>query len=163
MRYLVIIALMCASLLAEKRVILSGFAYHGEKENKVGRPYDYIIEGIGFQYRIPHDSFEYSATALVISDSNSNVMYTGTLGAVYNMFYNVNIGVEVGIGSRMIYAVDDSGHKLDYRVRNFIPVALPKLEVDFGRIMVNISYIPAISMGSIGVPEVLYVNFGIKI
>ena len=99
-------------------------------------------------------------TALVIADSNSNLMYTGTFGVSYNVVKYINIGADVGIGSRKIYAVDDRGHKLDYRVRKVIPVGMPKIEIDFNTIIINVAYVPKIE--SLGIPEVLYLTFGVK-
>jgi len=136
-----------------------GFAWHEKKENVNGRPYDTVIEGTGYQYRIKDGGFNYSGTVMILLDSNSNFMSLATLGISYNALYNINIGLEGGIASRV-------GHIMNYKTmelirynRRTVGSILPKIEIDFNEVMINIGYIPKVR----NISQVVYINFGIKI
>ncbi len=138
--------LISASVFADNYLILSGIAWH-ERDRTDGTKYEIAIEGIGYQYR--YDDWSY--TALVVSDSNNNVMPSATVGWSKNVFWNVNLGAEAGIGSRSFK-----------RGRRVIPIVLPKMEIDFRYVMINITYIPRFETDSIHIPNVIYSNIGIK-
>ncbi len=149
------------TLYAGNYIVLSGYAYHFEKENIVGREYDSLIEGIGFQHRRPCGYFECSGTIMLLSDSNSKLMYTGTLGMSYNLFFNVNAGAEVGLGSKMVYGT--SGDEVTSYSRHPIGVFMPKLELDFNRIIMNVGFIPGFKSHGVNIDQAIYINFGIKL
>ena len=146
--------------MAESYLLLSGLAFHGEKESVTGREYDTFIEGAGYQYITPCEMLECSATVLMIIDSNSNFMPSTTLGIAYNVAYNVSLGVEVGFASRIVYVVDMNGVYEAKEQRKIIGVGLPKMMIDFDRVMLNIGYVPPVSQY---ITEVIYLTVGIKI
>jgi len=137
--------LLTASLQAEHVLMLSGLALHSKKTNYDNRKYDVLIEGAGYQYRTKCGNFECSGTIMAIADSNSKFMPIASLGATYNAFWNVNIGAEFGVASKAFM-----------NKRHIIPIVLPKAEIVFEYVIVNISYLHLRST------EVAYANFGIK-
>jgi len=151
MKSFLIPLLLTASLQAEHYLVLSGAAWHEEKESTEGRTYDTFIEGIGYQYRFPDETLEVSYTFLAINDSNGNFQASATLGVDYNVFWNVNLGGEAGLMSRQYL-----------KGRKFKPVGVPKAEIDFGRVMLNVVYMPGAKTANWKVTQAVYVNVGIK-
>ena len=149
MKKLLLTALLINTLAADHLLLLSGIAYHGTKENSVGREYDVLIEGAGYQYRTDCMALECSYTALAIFDSNSNFQPIASFGLSYNAFWNVNIGAEAGITSRV---------RPKSETRKTYPLLLPKLEIDFDWLIVNVTYIPELEYS----PEVVYANVGFR-
>lgn len=145
MRALLLSALLSTIVIADDYVIVSGLAYHGTKINSIGREYDVLIEGIGYQHRHDCFAFECSYTGLIINDSNSHFMPIVSLGATYNVFWNIGIGAEFGVASKQFM-----------NERRTIPIALPKAEIVFEYVIVNISYFHLPST------EVAYANFGLR-
>lgn len=145
MKYLFAL-LISVSVFADSYLILSGLAWH-ERERSDGTEYEVIIEGIGYQYR----DGDWSGTVLAISDSNNNFMPSATVGWSKNVLWNINLGTEVGIGYREFI-----------RGRRAIPIVLPKMELDFRYVMINVTYIPRIETDSIHIPQAVYSNIGIK-
>jgi len=141
--------LLFTSLQAENYLMLSGIAYHNKKENSVGRKYDVVIEGIGYQYRHDCMALECSYTALLINDSNSNPQPIVSFGLAYNVAYNINVGIEAGATNRK---------RPKSETRAYYPLLLPKVEVDFDWLMLNVTYIPELEYS----PSVVYANVGIK-
>ncbi len=145
MKYLFAL-LISVSVFADNYLILSGVAWH-ERDRYDGTKYEVIIEGIGYQYR----DGDWSYTALAISDSNNNFMPSATVGWSKNVLWNINLGAEAGIGYRSFM-----------RGRRVIPIVLPKMEIDFKYVMINITYIPKVETETFYIPKVVYSNIGIK-
>jgi len=141
--------LIFTSLQAENYLMLSGLAYHNKKENSVGRKYDVFIEGAGYQYRYNTGDMGYSGTILFINDSNANFQPIVSIGAAYNVFHNINIGLELGATSRM---------RPKSMTRSYYPFILPKIEADFDLLILNVTYIPELEYS----PSVVYANVGVK-
>ena len=137
--------ILTASLQAEHVLLLSGLALHSNKTNFENRKYDVVIEGAGYQYRTECGNFDCSGTILAINDSNSHFMPIVSLGATYDVFWNIGIGAELGVASKQFM-----------NERRTIPIAMPKAEIVFEYVIVNISYFHLPST------EDAYANFGIK-
>ena len=148
-KHIIAVSLLVSSLAADSYLMLSGLAYHNKSENSLERKYDVFIEGAGYQYRHNCFNLECSYTALLINDSNSNFQPIASFGLSYNVAYNVNIGMEVGATSRVRPLSD---------TRAYYPLVLPKIELDFDWLMVNVTYIPELEYS----PEVVYANVGLR-
>jgi len=159
-KILLSLLLLSSISIADSYIFLPiGFAWHDPNENVNGRKYDTVIEGTGYQYRYVDDKINYSGTVMAIMDSNSKFMPSATVGISYNALYNINIGLEVGIASRIGHVMNYETMELIRYHRRTIGFVMPKAEIDFGKIMVNIAYIPRFR----NVPQAVYINFGIKI
>ncbi len=145
MKYLFAL-LISVSVFADNLFILGGFAWH-ERDRSDGTKYEVIIESVGYQYRYE----DWSYTALVISDSNNNIMPLATVGWSKNILWNINLGAEAGVGYRDFL-----------RGKRVIPIILPKMEIDFKYVMINITYIPRVETESIHIPQAVYSNIGIR-
>ena len=160
LKYFLISILLSASLYASSYIMLSGIAVHGDSNNKAtGRKYDTVIEGVGYQYR---QDF-WSATVMAIMDSNSNFQPSFTLGGSYPIVSWLRIGAELGFASRVVYGMDIHGEWAGTQERQPVLIALPKLEIDLDRVMVNLTYMPQIDTSGLYVSSFLYINLGIKI
>ena len=148
LRYLLLISIWSSTLSSDHYAILSGFAWHGREENLDGREYDVFIEGVGYQYRMENVQY----TALFINDSNGNFMPSLTFGYTYPFFEHLALGLDVGFAYRSFH--------YEY---SLIPVILPKVEVNFDWIIMNIGYIPRIETDNIDITQTVYVNFGFKL
>ncbi len=148
-----LILLIAFTLHASDYVLISGFAWHEESKNVKGREFDKVIEGIGY-----HHKFKYvSASTLLYNDSNSNPNISATLGATYELFNGVSVGAEAGVAYQtVIYKIGDNK-------KEFNPVAFPKIEILYDRLMMNLIYVPEINYNGLNTPSVVYVNFGIRI
>ena len=149
---------------ADNYVLLSGLAWHEDKQNTLGEDYEWVIPGVGFQHRRKCEVLECSATAIVVRDSNRHVMYSGTLGVGYKFFDRVNTGLEFGMASRVVYGVRTSATEtIITKERQPIGIFMPKIEVDFDWWMLNLDWIPPIHTNSLDVTQALYINIGIKL
>ena len=129
-------------------LVISGLAWHGREENLEGREYDVLIAGAGYQYRKDW----WSVTGLGINDSNGEFMASATFGMAYSLGYNVSLGAEAGIASRV------SGAE-----RYLIPILLPKLEIAYEALVFNASFIPKIKTDNIDIPMAVYVNISLRL
>lgn len=137
--------------MGDSYVMLSGLAWHKEKANIQNEPYRSVIPGIGYHYKFSTTS----CTVLIVNDSNGNVMPSVTLGKTLPIIDHLNIGLELGITSRVVFEASDS-----YRM--VLPLAIPKIEILFDPLILNMSYIPRIRSGYINLNETVYINGGIK-
>lgn len=148
---------------ADNYVLISGLAYHVDKQNIVGEDYEYFIPGAGIQHRRECELLECSASAMIVRDSNGEAMYSGTLGIGY-LLGRVNLGLEFGLASRVVYLVTYSASNTTItKDRHIIGLAMPKAEIHFDGWMLNVGWIPPVETSSISITQTWYVNFGIKI
>ena len=160
-KIITLLLFMATVSLADNYVIVSGLAWHQDKENIAGDKYDTLIEGIGYQYRDKCEMLECSATALFILDSNSKPMGSVTIGTAYPVTDWFSVGVDVGIGYKYVYYYREStGVIKDFKATP-VGIMLPKVEFKYKDFMLNIGYIPKID-GMYQVTRAVYANVGIK-
>ena len=140
--------------MGDSYVMLSGVAWHKEKANVQGEPYRSFIPGLGYHYKFR----SFSCTAIIVNDSNGNVMPSVTIGKTLPIINHLSIGLELGLTSRVVLSDQDTS----YSYRKMLPLALPKIEFLFDRLILNMAYIPHISSSYININEAVYINGGIK-
>lgn len=152
MKKIILLLIVSISAFASDYILLSGFAWHSDKENIFGREFDKVIEGVGYQHK-----FKYASTSVLFyNDSNGNKNITSTVGYTYEIVDNISIGIEAGIAYQtVIYTTHEE--------KEFNFTAFPKLEILHDDAMVNLIYVPEINYNGLNTPSVLYINFGIKI
>ena len=163
MKVLVLIILLWTSVLAEHYVVLGGAVWHKEKTNRVGDQYETVIETVGYQYRDTSENLSWGVSAIGMSDSNNNPQYSTTISGAYKVLPKIYLGLEVGMASRVVQVIDLDKQLVTSEYRTLIPVALPKLEIDLDRVIINMIYIPEVDLGDIRVTEAAYINFSLRI
>ena len=145
-------------------ILIGGYAWHEDKVNIANEEYESFIPSIGIQYKYNYKNLNCYTTAIVIDDSNANAMPSVTFGIGKNVLSNLELGVDVGVSSRVVYVNYGSGNDMILSTsRQIVPIILPRAIVSIDMININIGYIPPINGSSIKVTQAIYVNFGIKL
>jgi len=161
---LLLLLLVITSNASQWEILIPTVSKHNHNTDRWGEIYNSKHLGLGVRYIKNKDSdFYVSNSTIFLIDSYKSPMITNTLGFNYDIYKNLTVGIETGIGCKKIkFVVHNILANTHYEYR-IIPIGATTASYSYKKISIKLLHTPSISHNGMYAEGVTLLLFGIKI